>query len=128
MRALFLSTILIFITSCENPLETPAFLQSHIVGTITDSDTGELLDSVNVAIYNVQLKGFNDVRYKGVGNDISDELGQYDLVANLEKKGFHRLGARKEGYEDINYIISSNYVIEYKEFQQINLTMEKSQY
>jgi hypothetical protein len=126
MKSLLLPIILIFITGCENPQEIPDFLNSRIVGIVTDSDTGEALDSVEVTIYNVKVEGSNGVSYKQVGNAISDEMGQYDLVAILEKEGFHRLGAIKEGYESINYIISSDYPIDYKEFQQINLKMKKS--
>jgi len=128
MKPLLLPTILIFIIGCENPEEIPDFLNSRVVGIVTDFDTGEPLDSVEVTIYNVKVRGFNNVSYKRVGNAISDEMGQYSLVAILESDGFHRLGAIKERYESINYIISSDYPIYYKEFQQINLKMKKSQY
>lgn len=128
MKPLLLPVILIFIVGCENPVEIPDFLNSHIAGFVTDSETGEPLDSVEVTIYNIKVRGFRDIRYKTVGNAISDEKGLYTLVAILEKEGFHRLGAIKEGYERINYIISSEYSIDYKRFQQINLEMKKSQY
>jgi len=126
MKPLLLPILLIFNVGCENPVEIPDFLNSRIVGIITDSYTSEPLDNVEITIYNVKVRGFNDVIYKRVGNAISDEMGQYNLVASLEKEGFHRLEAIKEGYESISRFTSSHYPIDYKEYQQINFNMKKS--
>jgi hypothetical protein len=118
----------LFLFSCDNGLDS-YMLTTKITGTVTDKETGEPLDSVNVYIFCKEFTGMGggNIHYNtyDLSRTTTNELGFYELSESIMESENYYLGANRKGYQGI-YNFSYNVPrVDYKSSQRIDIQLKK---
>jgi hypothetical protein len=126
MKIVFSIFITIILICCINCGE-PDYIKSHIEGNVFDSDTGELIDSADVFVFEITS---GTLMYPGsmthkLKETTSDIQGYFSLIYTLHKDRTYYLGSAKSGYFTISHNSSKKRIVQFNGNQRIDLFMEK---
>jgi hypothetical protein len=128
MEKLIAIGCLFFLIGCENSVE-PDVIEGEVTGTVFDDSTNVPIDSVAVYITTSSVSYSQGQYYFGhemICSSITNDKGNYSLVANIKRDKQYYLCASKPGYKTINHqTYSTRIILSFKHNQQIDIRLKR---